>query len=279
VKNEKQDRKKLCKDATVSLFLPFAKGGIMKQGCYTGLVKSKQKSTAVPLTASLSDKAKSAKCAVRGELTDDIVSRKKNDFFSAALATYENRDGEFLIRGLDIAGSITIFFVSMPIMLIAALLMKIASPGPVLYKQKRVGKDGKLFTLYKLRTMVNNAEENTGPVWADENDSRVTPIGRFLRRTRLDELPQLINVLQGDMSLVGPRPERPFFVKRYNALQGIRLAVKPGLTGLAQVRNRYDLRPEHKLKYDYLYIKKRSLPLNLYILLKTVLIIFSKNGW
>jgi len=198
---------------------------------------------------------------------------------SAAFAACGTQDGEFLIRGLDIAGSITLFFVSLPIMLIAGLLMKITSPGPVLYKQQRVGKNGKIFTLYKLRTMVNNAEERTGPVWADENDCRVTPIGRILRRTRLDELPQLINVLQSDMSLVGPRPERPYFVKRYNVLQGIRLVVKPGLTGFAQIRSRYDLKPEHKLKYDCLYIKKRSLLLNLYILLKTAPIIFSKKGW
>lgn len=250
----------------------------MKQGCYPGQVKNKR-STAVPLTASLSNKAASANRTISSKFADDIVSRKKNDFYSAAFTTHEKRDGEFLIRGLDVAGSITIFFVSMPVMLIAAVLMKITSPGPVLFKQKRVGKDGKLFTLYKLRTMIDHAEEHTGPVWAQENDSRVTRVGRILRRTRLDELPQLYNVLQGDMSLVGPRPERPYFVRRYKALQGVRLAVKPGITGLAQIRNGYDLKPEHKVKYDFLYIKKRSLPLNLYILLKTVPIIFSQKGW
>lgn len=251
----------------------------MKQGRYAGQVKSKQKSTAVPLTVSLSNEAESAKRTIRSEFTDDIVSRKKNDFFSAALASYEKQNGEFLIRGLDIAGSATIFFISIPIMLVAALFTKICSPGPVLYKQRRVGKNGKLFTMYKLRTMIDNAEEQTGPVLAEEDDCRVTRVGRILRRTRLDELPQLFNVLRGDMSLVGPRPERPFFVKRYNALQGIRLAVKPGLTGLAQIRNGYDLKPAHKVRYDYLYIKKRSLLLNIYILLRTLPIIFSKNGW
>lgn len=252
----------------------------MKQGCYTEQVKSEQKSTAVPFNVvGLSSKAANTKCIIHEESVDEIVSKKKNDFFSAAFAAYGAQDGEFLLRGLDIAGSVTVFFVSMPVMLIAALLMKITSPGPVLYKQRRVGKNGKLFTIYKLRTMIDNAEQQTGPVWAEENDCRVTRVGRVLRRTRLDELPQLFNVLQGDMSLVGPRPERPFFVKYYKALQGIRLAVKPGLTGFAQIRNRYDLKPEHKLKYDYLYIKKRSLPLNIYILLKTVPIVFSKNGW
>ena len=213
------------------------------------------------------------------DLSDEIGQGRKSLGALSALLSQDHRNGEFLIRGLDIAGSITIFSVTMPIIAGAVLLIKMSSPGPVFYKQQRVGKNGKIFTLYKLRTMVNNAEEHTGPVLANENDSRVTQIGRILRRTRLDELPQLFNVLRGDMSLVGPRPERPFFVKRYKVLQGIRLAVKPGLTGLAQVRNRYNLKPEHKLKYDYLYIKKRSLPLNLYILLKTVSIIFSKNGW
>jgi len=251
----------------------------MKQGCYTGQVKSKQKGTAAPLTASLSNEAESAKLAYRGVSIDETIQVKQAQFFSAASASHVLGNSEFLIRGLDIAGSVTIFFVSTPIMLVAALLTKIFSPGPILYRQRRIGKNGKLFTLYKLRTMVNNAEEHTGPVWADENDSRVTRIGRILRRTRLDELPQLFNVLRGDMSLVGPRPERPYFVKRYNALQGIRLTVKPGITGLAQIRNGYNLRPEHKLKYDYLYIRKKSLLLNLYILLKTVPIIFSKNGW
>jgi len=250
----------------------------MKQGCCRGQVKSKQKSTAVSLF-SLSEKVETAKQAVYGKFDDDITLANKNKSFSTALLSYEKRDGEFLIRGLDVAGSLAIFFISLPIMLIAAVLMKITSPGPVLYKQKRVGKNGKLFTLYKLRTMVENAEEHTGPVWAEENDARVTRIGRILRRTRLDELPQLINVLQGDMSLVGPRPERPYFVKRYKALQGVRLTVKPGITGLAQIRNGYNLRPEHKLKYDYLYIKKRSLLLNLYILLRTIPIILSAGGW
>ena len=127
--------------------------------------------------------------------------------------------------------------------------------------------------------MVHNAEKHTGPVWASRDDGRVTPIGRVLRRTRLDELPQLFNVLRGDMSLVGPRPERPFFVRRHRVLQGVRLMVKPGITGLAQVRAPYDLRPEHKLKYDFLYIQKRSFLLNVYIMLMTVPVVLLKKGW
>jgi lipopolysaccharide/colanic/teichoic acid biosynthesis glycosyltransferase len=127
--------------------------------------------------------------------------------------------------------------------------------------------------------MVKNAEENSGPVLAKQNDPRVTKIGRIMRRTRMDELPQLLNVLCGRMSLVGPRPERPHFVKTHKALQGLRLAVKPGITGLAQVNNFYDLHPKHKIRYDFLYIQKRSLRLNAYILLKTIPVLFSKKGW
>ena len=127
--------------------------------------------------------------------------------------------------------------------------------------------------------MIDDAEKHVGPVLATRDDDRVTPVGRILRRMRIDELPQIYNVLRGDMSLVGPRPERPFFVERHKALQGVRLAVKPGLTGLAQVRSFYDLKPAHKVKYDYLYIQKRSLFLNIRILLQTIPVLFAKKGW
>ncbi|MBN1359638.1 MAG: sugar transferase [Sedimentisphaerales bacterium] len=186
---------------------------------------------------------------------------------------------EFLLRLLDLVGALAMLLLAFPIMLVSAVVIKLTSPGPALYKQERVGKNGKLFFLYKFRTMIQDAEKHVGPVWAERNDARVTSVGRILRRTRLDELPQLFNILRGDMSLVGPRPERPFFVQRHKALQGVRLAVKPGLTGLAQVRAYYDLKPAHKVKYDYLYIQKRSLLLNLYILLQTIPVLFAKKGW
>jgi len=185
---------------------------------------------------------------------------------------------EFLIRSLDIAGSLVILFVSIPIIILVSLLTKLIYSGPVLYKQERVGKDGKIFTLYKLRTMIKDAEKTVGPVWATRDDPRVTKIGKVLRVTRLDELPQLLNVLRGDMSLVGPRPERPHFVKLHKALRELRLAVKPGLTGLAQIRSFYDLHPRHKIRYDYLYIQKRSLLLNLYLLLRTIPVVLLKKG-
>jgi len=198
---------------------------------------------------------------------------------AAALPVRRSMPGELLIRLLDLGGSVAIVLVSLPVMAVAALLIKITSPGPVFFRQERVGQGGRPFVLYKFRTMVNDAERHLGPVWATRDDDRVTPVGRILRRMRIDELPQIYNILRGDMSLVGPRPERPFFVERHKALQGVRLAVKPGLTGLAQVRSFYDLKPDHKARYDCLYIQNRSFRLNLYILLQTVPVLFAKKGW
>lgn len=189
------------------------------------------------------------------------------------------RTVEALIRLLDVVGSLCILAFTLPFMVVAAVAIKLGSRGPVLYRQQRVGKGGRLFDLYKFRTMIDNAEAHVGPVLASKDDSRVTSVGRILRRTRLDELPQLYNILRGDMSLVGPRPERPFFVQRHKALQGVRLVVKPGLTGLAQVRSFYDLKPAHKVRYDYIYIQNRSFLLNLYILLQTIPVLFAKKGW
>ena len=164
-------------------------------------------------------------------------------------------------------------------MMISALLIRITSRGPVFYTQERVGQGGRLFTLYKLRTMIDDAEKHVGPVLATKDDDRVTPVGRILRRMRIDELPQIYNVLRGDMSLVGPRPERAFFIERHKTLQGVRLSVKPGLTGLAQVRSYYNLKPTHKVRYDYLYIQNRSFLLNISILLQTIPVLFGKKGW
>jgi len=186
---------------------------------------------------------------------------------------------EFLIRILDIVVSIGILLVLWPLMLLISILIKLTSPGPVLYKQQRVGKDGKTFTLYKSRTMVKDAEKMSGFTPATSDDPRVTKIGKWLRKTRLDELPQLFNILQGKMSLVGPRPENLYRVGKHKALQSLRLAVKPGLTGLAQVNNFYDLHPKHKIKYDFLYIQRRTFLLNVYILFQTIPVIFSKKGW
>ncbi|HSW01795.1 MAG TPA: sugar transferase [Sedimentisphaerales bacterium] len=198
---------------------------------------------------------------------------------AAIPATQVSPTTERLIRGLDVVGSLAGLVLASPVILPTAILIRITAGKPVFFRQERVGLRGRPFTLYKFRTMINEAEKHVGPVWASRDDSRVTPIGRILRKMRFDELPQLYNVLRGDMSLVGPRPERPFFVERHEALQGVRLAVKPGLTGLAQIRGLYDLKPAHKVKYDCLYIQKRCLLLNLNILLRTIPALFSRMGW
>jgi exopolysaccharide biosynthesis polyprenyl glycosylphosphotransferase len=186
---------------------------------------------------------------------------------------------EFAMRMLDLVAGIGLLLVLWPVMILISLLIKLTSSGPVLYQQQRVGKDGTTFTLFKFRTMVKDAEKMVGPILAKQDDPRITKTGKFLRTTRMDELPQLFNVLCGQMSLVGPRPERPHFVKLHKPLRELRLAIKPGLTGLAQIRSFYDLKPRHKMKYDYLYLQRRSFFLNLYILAKTIPAIFSKKGW
>jgi lipopolysaccharide/colanic/teichoic acid biosynthesis glycosyltransferase len=207
------------------------------------------------------------------------AGRPARAFVACRMQPVASTSVELLIRLFDIAGSLAILFFATPVMVLAALFIKLTSRGPILYRQERVGKGGTLFTLYKFRTMIDGAEKHLGPVLASRDDERVTAVGRILRRMRLDELPQLYNILRGDMSLVGPRPERPYFVERHQALQGIRLAVKPGLTGLAQVRSFYDLKPDHKARYDCLYIQNRSLLLNISILLQTIPTLFTRKGW
>ena len=210
-----------------------------------------------------------------------LLSENINGNSPVELSTFVGRQSdfdEFFIMILDISTSLILLILTAVPMLIISILIKLTSRGTVIYKQGRVGKDGKAFTLYKFRTMVKDAEKKIGPVLAKRDDHRITKIGKILRTTRFDELPQLFNVLCGQMSLVGPRPERPHFVKLHKVLQGIRLAVKPGLTGLAQIRSFYDLHPKHKIKYDFLYIQRRSLLLNVYILLKTIPVVLSKKG-
>lgn len=216
--------------------------------------------------------------SIYNKILTDNFSENQSIRFVATLSGSKSEHEEFLIRTLDIVGSITMLLFLHPLILLVCLLIKLSSRGPIFYKQERVGKDGKIFVMYKFRTMKEDAESQSGPVLATRNDPRVTGIGQFLRETRLDELPQLLNVLCGNMSLVGPRPERPYFVQRHKVLRGIRLAVKPGLTGLAQVRNLYSLHPKHKIKYDFVYIQKRSFLLNLYLLVKTIPVVFSRNG-
>ena len=211
-------------------------------------------------------------------LSENILGENSTQFLTTFMGR-KSESEEFLIRASDIVISVLALIFLSPLIGLIVLIIRLTSPGSAFYKQVRVTKDGATFNLYKFKTMHEDAEKETGPVLAVENDPRVTKFGRFLRRTHLNELPQLINVIRGEMSLVGPRPERPHSVKRHKVLREMRLAVRPGLTGLAQIRSFYDLKPRHKIKYDYLYIQKRSLLLNLYILIRTIPAAFSRKGW
>ncbi|HYT74805.1 MAG TPA: TIGR03013 family XrtA/PEP-CTERM system glycosyltransferase [Vicinamibacterales bacterium] len=189
-----------------------------------------------------------------------------------------------LKRAIDVLGAIVGIVVTLPIMAVVAITIKATSRGGVLYRQSRVGLRGHVFTIYKFRSMRADAEQQTGAVWATPDDNRVTAAGRWFRRIRLDELPQLWNVLRGDMSIVGPRPERPEFVTTLTKeipFYGQRHAVRPGLTGWAQVCYTYGASVEdamEKLQYDLFYIKNRSLGLDLFIAAKTVKTVLMQRG-
>jgi len=189
-----------------------------------------------------------------------------------------------LKRGMDITLALIGLAMSLPFMALVAVFIKLDSTGPILFRQARVGQNGKIFMLNKFRSMHENAERTSGPVWASARDPRITRVGQFLRKTRLDELPQLFNVLVGGMSFVGPRPERPEFMRllrqRIPFYAG-RLAVKPGITGWAQVRHQYAASVEEtqeKLQYDLYYIKNLSLFLDLLILLQTIQVVLFIRG-
>jgi lipopolysaccharide/colanic/teichoic acid biosynthesis glycosyltransferase len=194
----------------------------------------------------------------------------------------QDKYGKIAKRIIDIVGSLICIILFSPVFIIAPILIKIDSKGPVLFIQKRVGKNGKCYNTYKFRTMVVN-DENTfykkfkaenikELIFQEENDPRITKIGKILRRG-FDELPQLFNVLKGDMSLVGPRPEIPEVVKLYDERQKIRLKVKPGITGLATIRGRGDIPLEETINYDIEYIENWSVWLDIKILFKTLYVI------
>ena len=187
-------------------------------------------------------------------------------------------------RGLDIVAASIGLVVFAPVMALTALIVKASSPGPVLYHQDRVGQHGRVFTVHKFRTMRKDAEAGIGAVWASPDDPRITPLGRFFRRTRLDELPQLWNIVIGDMSLVGPRPERPEFVRQLTEAipyYGQRHVVRPGLTGWAQVRYTYGASVEDammKLQFDLFYIKNMSISLDLFVIASTIKTVVLRKG-
>ena len=183
-------------------------------------------------------------------------------------------------RILGLLISIPSLLLIIPICLIACIFIVIESSGNPIYIQERIGLNGRSFSIYKLRSMYQDAEKN-GHKWASKNDTRITKVGRFIRKTRIDELPQIINVIKGEMSIIGPRPERPEFINEF--LKDIpnfneRLAVRPGITGWAQVNGGYELTPKDKLVYDIFYINHESIKLDFLILLKTIKVMFTGNG-
>lgn len=188
---------------------------------------------------------------------------------------------KFIKRLIDIASAAVLILLSSPIMLVMTVLIKLYDGGTILYKQERVTEGDRKFNMYKFRTMVMNAEKLSGPKLADENDPRITKIGRFMRSTRIDELPQFFNILMGDMSIVGPRPEREFFINKFKETIPdfkYRTIVKAGLTGLAQVWGKYSTTPEDKIKYDILYIKNYSVLMDIKLIFQTVKIMFTKES-
>ena len=190
----------------------------------------------------------------------------------------------FFKRCFDFTVSLLGLIILSPLFLIVAILVKVDSQGPVFFGQKRLGLNGRVFKILKFRTMRDNAELETGPVWTQNNDPRITRIGEFLRKAHLDEIPQLINIFQGQMSLIGPRPERPEFVKKLTTLIPKfprRLKVRPGITGLAQTYYRYGASAKdasRKLKYDLIYIKRMCWLLDIQILFKTAARVLTGDG-
>ncbi|MBI0579342.1 sugar transferase [Neobacillus cucumis] len=186
----------------------------------------------------------------------------------------------YLKRALDVFFAVIGIIFALPIVVVFAILIVLETPGSPFYVQERMGKNGKIFNMIKLRSMTIDAEKE-GAKWAEVNDPRVTKVGAFIRKTRIDELPQFISVLKGDMSIIGPRPERPCFTEQFDReIKGFsnRLLVKPGLTGLAQISGGYDISPREKLQYDLKYIQNLSFSLEIKIILKTFRVVFTGEG-
>jgi sugar transferase (PEP-CTERM system associated) len=190
----------------------------------------------------------------------------------------------FMKRSFDLVCSSILLVLTFPIMVLAALAVRLEDRGPVFYSQERVGKDGKTFRVHKFRSMRADAEKGGKPQWAAQNDPRITRVGNFMRKTRIDELPQIINVFKGEMSFVGPRPERPYFVEQLIEVvpyYNVRHSIKPGITGWAQVRYGYGSSAEdalQKLQYDLYYVKNNSLFLDVLILIDTLKVVMFRSG-
>ncbi len=194
---------------------------------------------------------------------------------NAKVKYYEN-----IKSSIEFIFSLLLLIIAVPICILTCIAIYVELRVNPIYTQKRIGLNGKVFKIYKLRSMYINAEKD-GPKWASENDERITKVGRIIRKTRIDELPQLVNILKRDMSFIGPRPERPELIRefiKYIPDFNDRLLVKPGITGWAQVNGGYSLTPKEKLEFDKYYIKNRGFKLDLLILIKTIIVIFTRHG-
>jgi len=217
---------------------------------------------------------------VVSDVFDTVYGNVVKDIYASLF-----RKREFTLRRLfDGISAMILLALLFPLFLIIFFAIKLDSKGSVYYSQMRVGRDGKPFRIYKFRSMVQNAEKQSGPTWAKKRDPRITRVGRFMRLTRIDELPQLINILKGDMSFIGPRPERPFFVDTFKEqipLYDHRHKIKPGVTGWAQVKWHYDENIDdvkEKLKYDLYYVDNHGLWLDIKIFLQTFVTVLAQKG-
>ena len=208
------------------------------------------------------------------------AGKKKITIEDYSIKFKEKKGYELFTQILDFLVALIGIIITLPVIIIVGILIKIEDHGPVFYKQERLGKGGKCFYVYKLRSMRMDAEKY-GMQWAEKDDPRITKIGKFIRKTRIDELPQLMNILNGDMKLIGPRPERPELTLQFDKeTPGFinRLAVKPGLTGWAQVNGGYEISPQEKLELDVYYIQNRGLWMDIEIVLRTVQVVITGEG-
>jgi sugar transferase (PEP-CTERM system associated) len=248
-----------------------------------------QRGGVIPMPELLSCRMRGVRVTTLSAFFERVGGQVPIDTLKASWLVYgegfrQSRLRTFVKRSFDICVASVLLVLALPLMIIAALIIRCESGGPVIYRQERVGRAGKPFTLLKFRSMRADAESDGRARWAQTNDPRVTPFGRFMRRSRIDELPQLWNVLKGEMSFVGPRPERPCFVaelERDIPYYAARHSVKPGITGWAQVRYSYGASTEEtvrKLQYDLYYVKNHSLLLDLFILFETVRVVVFGEG-
>ncbi len=225
------------------------------------------------------------RCGVKHKIVADTYDEAHKHVVRDIIRDSLNVRDFGLRRIIDFSGALIMLIFLFPLFVIVAIAIRVESRGPIFYSQQRCGKNSRIFSVFKFRSMVQDAEKLSGPVWAQKNDPRITKVGRFMRKTRIDELPQLMNILRGDMSFIGPRPERPFFVESFRKqipMYMNRLKVKPGVTGLAQVTVGYDETLEdvkEKIARDIEYIDQAdSWKMNAYILWKTFFVVLMGEG-